>query len=72
LVVPPVDPAIEASSDRLLPGTGGFDLPGFIAALPAQCPLSVEIPRDALVLAGVSASVRAQQAAAAVRDFLAD
>ncbi|WP_395397640.1 TIM barrel protein [Novosphingobium sp. BL-8A] len=36
----------EASRARLLAGEGQFDLAGFVAALPPQTPISVEIPRD--------------------------
>lgn len=39
----------EASTARLLAGEGVFDLPGFARALPANCPISVEIPRNAAI-----------------------
>lgn len=48
-VEPPADPVFEASSDRRIAGEGGFDLAGFVRALPDSCPLSVEIPRNAAV-----------------------
>ena len=49
----------EASSFRLLPGEGGFDLPGFAMALPPGVAASVELPRNGALLAGVSMKERA-------------
>ena len=37
----------QARGDRLLPGEGGLDLRGLIGALPANIPLSVEVPMAA-------------------------
>jgi len=34
----------QARSDRLMPGEGGLDLAGLLGALPAELPLSLEIP----------------------------
>lgn len=34
----------QARADRLLPGEGGLDLTGLLRALPAELPLSLEIP----------------------------
>jgi sugar phosphate isomerase/epimerase len=34
----------QARSDRLMPGEGALDLPGLLRALPADLPLSLEIP----------------------------
>lgn len=62
---------VEASSARLLPGEGVFDLPGFVAALPENCLLSVEIPRDATIAAGVSRAERVRSAVEGVRRALA-
>eukprot|EP01037_Dinobryon_pediforme_P008098 gene8098-8179_t len=45
----PADLVHEASSHRLRPGEGAFDIAGFVRALPASCPISIEIPRDDLV-----------------------
>ncbi|MFY7838218.1 MAG: sugar phosphate isomerase/epimerase family protein [Novosphingobium sp.] len=42
----PESPDDEASSNRLLCGGGAFDVAGFVQALPINCPLSVEIPRN--------------------------
>lgn len=61
----------EASSARLLPGEGVFDLAGFAAALPAGCPISVEIPRNAAIDAGLSRSDRVRTAVEAVRRAIA-
>ncbi|MCP5395262.1 MAG: TIM barrel protein [Sphingomonadaceae bacterium] len=61
----------EASSDRLLPGDGCFDLAGFVAALPAGCPLSVEVPRNAAITPDYSPAQRAKDAINAVRRALA-
>ncbi len=46
MLVAPKDIEHEASRARLLAGEGQFDLAGFVAALPAGTPISVEIPRD--------------------------
>lgn len=61
----------EASSERLLPGEGVFDLAGFARALPQGCPVSVEIPRNGAVAAGVSVAERARAAIDGVRRALA-
>jgi sugar phosphate isomerase/epimerase len=66
----PHDPEFEASAERMLPGDGGFDLPGFVAALPPDCPLSIEIPRNHAIHAGVSRLERATAAVQAVRAAL--
>jgi sugar phosphate isomerase/epimerase len=34
----------QARSDRLFPGEGGLDLRGLMRALPADLPISVEVP----------------------------
>ncbi|MDE2436186.1 MAG: sugar phosphate isomerase/epimerase [Sphingomonadales bacterium] len=67
----PADPDLEASSQRLLPGEGQFDVAGFVRALPPGCLLSVEIPRDDAVRASVSLAERAEQAVGSVRRALA-
>ena len=36
----------DARCERLLPGEGGFDLEALFAALPADLPVSIEIPSD--------------------------
>lgn len=50
-----------ARADRLLPGEGGIDLAGLLRALPADIPLSVEVPRLDLV-GNISARDRALSA----------
>ena len=68
----PVDQRdFEASSARLLAGEGVFDLAGFARALPEGCPISVEIPRNADLEAGMSLSDRVQRAVGGVRQALA-
>lgn len=62
----------EASSSRLLAGEGAFDLAGFVRALPARCPLSVEIPRNAAIEAGESVEERVSSAVGGVRRALED
>jgi sugar phosphate isomerase/epimerase len=52
----------EASSQRLVAGEGVFDLAGFARALPAGCPVSVELPQDAAIAAGVPVLERARRA----------
>jgi len=60
----------EASSQRLLPGEGVFDLAAFTAALPAGCRVSVELPRDVAITAGVPIVDRARLAMQRVRAAL--
>lgn len=60
----------EASSARLLPGEGVFDLAEFHAALPLGCPISVEIPRDAAIIAGESRAERVHRAVEGVRQAI--
>lgn len=69
-VLSPADAEAEASSERLLAGEGAFDLAGFVAALPPDCPISVEIPRDSAVRAGVPCSARVARAVDGVRRAL--
>jgi sugar phosphate isomerase/epimerase len=61
----------EASSQRLYPGEGRFDVAGFIAALPTTTRASIEIPRDDLLAAGVTVDDRAARALAATRAVIA-
>jgi sugar phosphate isomerase/epimerase len=55
---------------RLPPGEGGIDLAGIFAALPADLPVSVEVPHDERKLA-VGVESWARQALAAARGVLA-
>lgn len=60
----------EASHERLLPGDGAFDIADFMASLPANCPLTLEVPRHKSLHAGMSALERAEQAYRAMRKSL--
>jgi sugar phosphate isomerase/epimerase len=66
---PPASLDHEASSERLLCGEGAFDVAGFVRALPADCPLSVEIPRNHAV-GEEDALTRARRAVGSVRAAL--
>ncbi|HDS1737113.1 MULTISPECIES: sugar phosphate isomerase/epimerase [Pseudomonas] len=52
----------QARNERRFPGDGDCDLHGLLKALPAQIPLSLEIPTRQLMEQGVSAFERAQMA----------
>ena len=56
----------QARSDRLFPGEGGLDLNGLLRALPADLPISVEVPHAK----PMSALERAKRALAATRQLL--
>ncbi len=56
----------QARSDRLLPGEGGLDLVGILRNVPADTPISLEVPQAALV-ASVPAAERARRALVATR-----
>jgi sugar phosphate isomerase/epimerase len=65
----------EASHERSLPGAGSFDIAGFVAALPVDCPLSLEVPRQSALRAAVAPLERAiavSRALAAVLDHTSD
>lgn len=64
---PPGELDAEASSARRLAGEGVFDLAGFVRALPAGCPISVEIPRNAAIDEGESQAERVRKAVDGVR-----
>ena len=59
-----------ARCERLLPGEGGIDLAGLFATLPADLPVSVEIPNDSQV-AALGAEEWARRALAATKHVLA-
>lgn len=63
----PADLDFEASSNRLLAGDGVFDLCGCVTALPRDCRLSVELPRNEAVTAGVPRDQRVALALGSVR-----
>ncbi len=67
---PEVEWELEASSDRLVPGQGTFDIAGFACALPTECPISIEVPRNASVQAGMPVEERARAAVAGLRRAL--
>ena len=56
----------QARGDRLLPGEGALDLRGLLRALPADLPLSLEIP----LARKLEPFERAKQVMAATRKFL--
>ena len=58
----------QARAERLLPGQGGLDLRGILQAVPADAPLSLEMPMRASPLPAVK---RACRALAATHSFLA-
>jgi len=57
----------QARGDRLFPGEGGLDLKSLMRALPAELPISLEIP----YARSMSALERARRALAATRELLA-
>lgn len=57
----------EASSQRLLPGAGTFDLAAFARALPQDVRASVELPQEDALLSGMPVVERARRAVTAVR-----
>jgi len=56
----------QARGDRLLPGEGALDLRGLLAALPADLPMSLEIP----LARKIEPFERAKQVMAATKRFL--
>lgn len=70
--LPPTMDAIlaEARAERLFPGDGGLDLLGLLRAVPADIPLSIEVPTHTLARS-VVATERARRALAATRRVLA-
>lgn len=61
---------LQARAERLMPGDGGLDLAGLIRALPADLPLSLEIPMQALAKC-VPAQERARRMLKRTRELLA-
>jgi sugar phosphate isomerase/epimerase len=61
----------QARNERRFPGDGDCDLSGLLCCLPANVPLSLEIPTVQLLEQGVSALDRAQMALSKTRDLLA-
>lgn len=65
----PESAELEASCERFLCGEGEFDVAGFVRALPAGCPVSVEIPRNHAV-GSETAAMRARRAVDSARAAL--
>ena len=59
----------QARAERLMPGDGGLDLRGLLRAMPADIPVSVEIPMRSLA-ASMPALERARQILAKTRRLL--
>jgi sugar phosphate isomerase/epimerase len=59
----------EAMFDRMVPGTGEFPLRDFIAALPTDCEIGLEVPRIADLKAGMSPREHAARVVAAARQL---
>ncbi|MFD2645271.1 sugar phosphate isomerase/epimerase family protein [Pseudomonas japonica] len=60
----------QARNERRFPGDGDCDLHGLLSAVPADIPLSLEIPTRQLLEQGVPALQRAQWALEKTRDVL--
>jgi hypothetical protein len=60
----------HAREERLVPGTGGIDLPAIWATLPEHLPVSIELPNEALRRAA-GTGPWLDRLAAATRDVLA-
>lgn len=67
---PDIDRDHEASAQRRLIGEGVFDVAAFVGTLPPDCPVSLEIPRDAAIAAGQSPAARALAAIDSARAAL--
>ena len=70
--IPPTMDAIlaEARAERLFPGEGALDLLGLLRAVPADIPLSIEVPTHTLART-VGATERARRALTATQHLLA-
>lgn len=66
---PTAELVVEARTRRQLPGAGGLDLAGLMAALPADVPLGVEVPL-ALTHPHLTPRERLKTVAAATRTYL--
>lgn len=60
----------HARAERLLPGEGGLDLAGILRAIPADTPISMEIPQATLART-MPATTRARRALEATKRLLA-
>lgn len=66
LLTSPEDPDFEAGRNRTIVGGGELPVEAFLKALPQGVPLSLEVPRDAEIDAGLS---KVERAARAVKTF---
>lgn len=69
-LLPPADLDFEAGRDRLNVGQGELDVAAFVKALPGDLKLSVEVPRDANITAGMTQGDRTARAMEAMRSAL--
>lgn len=60
----------EARTERRFPGEGDIDLEGLLRAVPADVPLSLEIPTQKLYERGIDATKRAAKALSSARDVV--
>lgn len=67
----PQSPFGEAVENRGIPGEGAFPLADFLAALPPNTPIDMEVPMKRLAKAGVGPVERAQRLVDASRTLLA-
>lgn len=61
----------EAGLQRLLPGDGALPIAAALAVLPPHVRVTVEVPQEEQIMAGMSALARAQRAVDAARNVLA-
>jgi len=66
------DYAREGAFDRLPPGEGAFPLHALLALVPANLPISLEVPTTSLRAQGLSAEERARRIVEATRRLLAE
>lgn len=67
-LVCPDDPDFEAGRNRTAIGAGELPVRAFLNALPRSVPLSLEVPRDVDIEAGIPKNERANIAIAAFKD----
>jgi hypothetical protein len=69
---PPKEQQHEALYERMIPGSGEFPLRQFVAALPSDIPIGVEVPLRCLAERGVGPFERARLAVEATRRIIAE
>ncbi|HKD70425.1 MAG TPA: TIM barrel protein [Candidatus Binataceae bacterium] len=72
LTMAPDKQLFEAISERMLPGDGEFPLREFVAAMPPDVPIGVEVPLKSLKDKGVGPMERARLAVEASRRIIAE